>query len=175
MKPIILLLIVCASAAAHELEFPPGWRMPTPSELIDKDYDHYRAIHPNKYATVKADFNGDGIEDHAFLLKSTEFSGEGLWVNLSMPTNDFSWINLRAINWGPESPNESLSMGIDIVPSGTQTYDCFEDDTMCNHGKERPQLELVNPGLAYFRFESASSFYFWSTDEGRFRRVWTSD
>ena len=52
------------------------------SDAKELAYDE-RAESPTRFAAATADFNGDGRLDEALLLKSTTFSGEGLWVYLS--------------------------------------------------------------------------------------------
>lgn len=140
-------------------------------ELSDAD----RANTPSKYAAAKADFDGNGMEDEALLLKSINFSGEGLWVRLSRADRTTSWIKLDEIDWGSQHPSATLNMGITVEPPGSYRYACFDEDNDCDFGSERPRMTLNYPGIAYFRFESASSLFFWSDKENRFRRAWTSD
>ena len=70
------LLIASAAYAGSEITLPEGWRFPTEEELSYVS----RKDSPTKYARAIADFNGDGINDEAYLLKSTHISGEGLFV-----------------------------------------------------------------------------------------------
>lgn len=54
------------------------------------------------FAKAAADFNGDGLLDEALLLKSTRFSGEGLWIRLSNAQGKFEWVKLDETKWGKE-------------------------------------------------------------------------
>lgn len=53
---------VSLSAIAADFEVPDGYRMPTKADIVD-DWKRFDA--PNH---LKADFNGDGIEDEAYIL-----------------------------------------------------------------------------------------------------------
>lgn len=168
---IVLMLITAFASISAEL--PTGWRFPTPKELADSDRDDS----PTRYTTAKADFNDDGVNDEAVLLKSTMFSGEALWVRVSRGRKSFSWVKLSETKWGPEYPDVDLSMGIEVVNPGTHTYACFDNADDCNFGdtKSRPKLKLRNSSLMYFKLGSAASLFFWSNKEKKFLRVWISD
>ncbi len=165
----IFLGIATLSASAREL--PKAWRLPTQKELSYFE----RNDSPSKYARVVADFNGDGIDDEALLLKSTGFSGEALWIYLSTGTNTAQWFKLNEIKWGPQYPEVDLAMGIDVAAPGVHEYACFEGAKDCNFNRPRPKLKLRDPSLRYFKFGSAASLYFWSNKSNKFLRVWVSD
>jgi hypothetical protein len=133
---------------------------------------------PTRYAKVLGDFNGDGVEDEALLLKSTRFSGEGLWVHLSGTDGTFRWVKVTEIRWGKEYPNVNLGMGIDLIEPGVVPYACLEwttDECQWGNRTAMPKLKLHDPAILYFKFESAASFYFWSNTKHRFVRAWISD
>jgi hypothetical protein len=176
--PIIVVagLLACPHSLAQANDLPPGWRLPLAREMADEPL---RKNSPTRYAKVVGDFNGDGVDDEAFLLKSTRFSGEALWVHLSGPGGTFSWVMLSEIRWGKEYQNVKLGMGIDLIKPGVVPYACFDsapyDDCQWGDRKAMPKLRLQDPGIMYFRFESAASMYFWSNSKQRFLRVWFSD
>jgi hypothetical protein len=103
----ILGAIACG---ALESSLPPDWRLPTEEELVDQPL---RADSPSRLTRAVADFNGDGDLDEALLAKSTAFSGEGLLVRLSCGDKCVQWMTLATIDWGPEYPAVSLSMGVE--------------------------------------------------------------
>src|SRR5882672_7492162 len=93
---LVALVCICRTAGADETPtLPDGWRFPTAAELSD---EKLRDKSEMKYAKAVADFNGDGIPDQAFLLKSTKFSGEGLLVRLSDGPGKFKWMVLHTID-----------------------------------------------------------------------------
>ncbi len=169
---LILFGWVFAAGAADDL--PPGWRLPTPQETADEPL---RQHSPSRYARVVADFNGDGVNDKALLLKSTQFSGEALWVRLSAPGRESRWIQLDEIRWPKEYTQINLARGIDVVAPGVHAYACFDTARECEWGDWtlRPKLRLKDPALLYFTFENAASMFFWSRTRQRFLRVWLSE
>ncbi len=167
-----IVWILGANAWAQEL--PHGWRLPTSEELAGVE----RNDSPTRYAKASADLNRDGIEDDAYLLKSERFSGEALWVRLSVESGKFAWTKLAEINWGKEYPHVDLAMGIDIAAPGVYAYGCFVDTKdECNfgHHRDRPKLKLRDPSLVYFKPVSASSAFFWRHKYKRFLHVRISD
>ena len=72
----ISLLISTPLIFAGNLALPSGWRAPLNLELNDD----WRNIDPDKYSVIKGDFNGDGVEDEARLLLSTQRHDVGLFV-----------------------------------------------------------------------------------------------
>jgi hypothetical protein len=170
---IALLAIASCARTAWSQDVPPGWRSPTAQETAESA----RNDNPTRYTKAVGDFNGDGVTDEAVLLKSMRFSGEALWVRLSGGKGKFEWLKLHEIDWGAKYPNVDLATGIDTVPPGAYSYGCFDDAKDCNFGpaETRPKLTLRNPGIAYFKIESAGSLFFWSEKDHRFLRVWMSD
>lgn len=168
------VLLATFGTAAYPRDLPKGWRLPTVEELQDVGRDQ----EPDKAARARGDFNGDGVEDEAVLLKSTTFSGEALWVWLSNGSNAYEWTRLHEINWGPAYPSVDLAMGVATVEPGIHPYGCFCDaKAECNFGPhdKRPKLRLRDPAIAYFKLESSGKAYFWSRSQRRFLCVHTSD
>lgn len=151
-------------------ELPEGWRYPTEADLAG---DFIRDQSKEKYVDVSADFNGDGRNDYAFLVKSTRFSGEALLVNVSNGIK-YEWINLHQIAWGEEYPNVGLGMGVGLVSPGEYKTACGKGYWECKDD-ETPLLRLRLPAINYFRFASAASIFFWETKSSTFKRVWISD
>jgi hypothetical protein len=161
-------------AATDVPVLPEGWRYPTPKELSTETL---RNNSETKYARAVADFNGDGIPDQAFLVKSTKFSGEGLLLWLSDGPAKFKWVVLDTINWGPKYPSVPLAMGIDVIKPGVLEYICIvEKKGDCDSEEEGKQkMTLRRPALEHFKFESASSAFYWDTETRRFITIAISD
>lgn len=164
------LLLASSANAGDKIDLPSGWRFPIEKEL---SYES-RKDSPTKYTRVIADFNGDGINDEAFLLKSTKFSGEGLFVRLSNKENVFRWIELDVIDWGKKYSNVDLSMGVDIAKPGEYKTACGKGYFECNEDEPKV-LKVRRPAIDYFRFESANSFFLWNEKTAIFERIWMSD
>lgn len=155
----------------QKTDLPTGWRYPSAEELSD---ELGRKDSPTKYTKAVTDFNGDGIDDEAYLLKSTTFSGEGLLVRLSDKQKGFRWVTLATIDWGKEYPKVNLSMGVDIAKPGEYKTACGKGYWACEKG-EPAVLKLKRPAIDYFKFESANSFFYWDDKTNRFKRIWMSD
>jgi len=162
-------LLACAPPVLAQ-EIPLGYRLPTQEELADKD----RAQSPTRFARAVADFNGDGVEDEAVLLKTTKYSGQALFVRLSDGNKGHQWVQLDSIDWGPKYPNVNLSMAIEVLKPGIHEYYCFDGEKDCNLGKKK-KIRLTKPALSYYKFASSGSFFFWDDKTKRFRRAWDSE
>ncbi|AWV06194.1 hypothetical protein [Marilutibacter maris] len=159
------------ASASTPAELPGGWRHPVASELEDP----LRDDSPSRYTQATADFNGDGIDDTALLLKSRTRSAEALWVRLSDGAGGFRWLKPMEIGW--DAPDVGVAMAIEVQAPGVIAYGCFDGIEDCDFGpvEERPKLKLAEPSLLYFRPDSAASLYFWSHSRQRLLRVWLSD
>jgi hypothetical protein len=168
---LFLIFLVMPSYAKDKIALPEGWRYPTAEEWSDEPG---RKDSPTKYSKAVADFNGDGINDEAYLLKSTKFSGEGLLVYLSDKQKGFRWVVLDTIDWGKEYPKVSLSMGVNVAKPGLYKTACGKGYFECAKG-EPEVLKLKRPAIDYFKFESANSFFYWGDKANSFKRIWISD
>jgi hypothetical protein len=157
--------------AAEQIVPPNGWRFPTQKELSDKE----RSGSSTKFAVASADFNGDGIDDQAFIFKSTKFSGQGLLVRLSDTKSGYRWITLDQINWGPKYPDVNLDMGLETLPPGTHEYLCVVTGNDCiRPEKDRLKMKTKTASILYYRFGSAASMFFWDTKSKNFVKAWLS-
>lgn len=98
---LLFLLFATPSFAKDKIVLPEGWRYPTTEEVSG---ELERGDSPTKYIKAVADFNGDGINDEAYLLKSTKYSGEGLFVHLSHKQKGYRWLKLATIDWEKNIP-----------------------------------------------------------------------
>jgi hypothetical protein len=172
VAPLVVALLVSHAGFGFAQTLPKGWRLPTADELTDELVQDS----PVRFAKAAADFNGDGIEDEALILKSTTFNGEALWVRLSDGATGFRWLKLQQIKWDVEY-HVDVAMGVTVAPPGAHPYACFDDAQECSFGdyKSRPKLRLRDPALVYFKPGSTASMFFWSKKRGKFLRVWLSD
>jgi hypothetical protein len=144
--------------------------LPTQKELADSD----RAESATRFSRAVADFNDDGTEDEAVLLKSMKYSGQALFVRLSDGNRGYKWVQLDSIDWGPKYQNVALSMAIEVLKPGIHEYYCFDDEKDGNFGKKK-KIRLTKPALSYYRFQSSGSFFFWDDKTTKFRRAWDSE
>lgn len=166
LAAVVMLWITAAASA----EVPPGWRFLKKGELTDP----LRQKSPTSYTRAIADFNGDGINDMALILRNVKSQREALWVSVATSGAAPRWIKLAEF----EAQSQSDSgMGIDLVAPGIHAYACFANSKDCDFGarETRPKLRLRDPSIIYFKLESAASLFFWSRSKQRFMQVWLSD
>lgn len=164
-----LLGLMVISLPLEAQQLPNGWRLPSKQELADEE----RNNSPTRYAKAAGDFNGDGIEDEAFLLKSTNFNGEGLWVYLSQQDGRKSWKKLTVVKWDV-FPNVDLAAGIETVPPGQYDFLCYDWEKDCEGPPHFP-VKTKFPSISYFFSGKSSSLFYWSIKHKKFIRIWTSD
>ena len=109
---IAVLLFVCTCASAQPL--PSGWRLPTDKDLSDEARNDSAA----RFARTAADFNGDGVEDQALLLKAEKGNVEALWVWLSDSRGGHRWILLNQIKWPKQYSEVPLTRARELEGMG---------------------------------------------------------
>ncbi len=162
--------ILIAIALLLPLELPAqdftDWRKPDNKEL-GNDYS-WRKEDPNLYLTAKADFDGDGEKDKAFLLINGTENKMGLFVELSSQpgkkikldeSDDKGWIEV---------------MGITVAKPGKYKTACGKGYFDCKKGEPK-KLNLKLPAIDYFKEGSANSYFIWDTTKKKFNRIWMSD
>jgi len=75
---VVLFLAVSAHACLSQ-ELPIGWAIP-PSNMTRQEF---RQKDPNRFLSVKGDFNGDGVQDKALLLVNLHSHKMALFVCLT--------------------------------------------------------------------------------------------
>jgi hypothetical protein len=155
-----MLIIACSSG------LPSGWRLPTNEELRDT----WRDESDSRYATVKGDFNGDGIIDEAKLLLRKDGNALGLFVFLSQKDGAFKIFQLDEIN----AVEYIQVMGIEKVERGTYKTACGKGYWDCQDD-EPSEIILHNDAIDYYKIQSVNSFFYWDKGANSFKRIWISD
>jgi hypothetical protein len=155
---------IARGQATVKMNLPSGWRLPKREEETFSA-DDWRSRDRDRFLVVRADFDGDGKEDEARLLVSSDGTKHGLFVFLA------SGAPIRLF----EGDARMLkAMGIHMLEPGTHETACGKGYWDCEPGEPKA-LELRNPGLVYFKEESAASVFFWSPTTRDFQRIWLSD
>jgi hypothetical protein len=161
---ILFLLIIPIGLSATDIA---SWRTP---DLAELGHDSsWRKEDPDLYLMAKADFDGDGKEDVARLLINDKENKMGLFVTLSYKKKAEPLL-LEAI----DDKNTIEVMGVEVAKPGTYKTACGKGYWTCKKG-EPAQLRLHRPGIDFFRFESANSYFIWRKDKKKFERIWMSD
>jgi hypothetical protein len=158
---LLVFLLPFASHAASD------WRTPTADDL-GKDR-MWRDEDSRRYLVVKADFDGDGIEDTARLLIRHKGDKIGLFVTVSS-MKKASPLLLESI----KDKRMIETFGIGLAKPGTYTTACGKGYWNCKKG-EPEELRLDRPGIDFFKYESANSYFVWNTGRKKFDRIWMSD
>lgn len=166
MKRSIGCLLICFIPTLHADTYPEGWQPPTNNQYSKSYQEIFNHSMPNK---IIADFNGDNISDAAWILANTNKTKFALFVSLNKENKKPIFIKLTEDNIG-----EGIYMGISALTPGTYKTACGKGYWDCDKN-ETPSLKLENTGINFFKFESASSVYFWVHKENLFKQIWLSD
>ncbi len=167
---VITLLILFLPAASHsqtKAPFPLGWRAAEKSDYSAEDLSFMNNRVPNH---VKADFNGDGINDNAWILINESENKYGLFIFLSKKGGGYERASLAEY----QKETEKLYMGISHMKPGKYKTACGKGYGNC--GPNDPKvIVLRNPGINFFAFESGNSVFYWNPGKKGFTRIWLSD
>lgn len=174
-KAVLMAILICTATASLAQRPPDGWRLPYAEELTDEA----RNGSPSRFSKAVGDFNGDKVQDAAFVLTSTVYHGEALWVWLSQKSGAHRWINLTHRKAEVRYPLDALTMAVSTVRPGVISYVCFEVpwNMPCDVSPAAADHKLVlkNDSFSYFKPETAASLYFWSHRMQRFLAVMTTN
>ena len=172
MRSILFWIIICClsfpnTGNSFDGKIPAGYRLPDKADYTQEDQLRYKSNLPFE---VAADFDGNGKNDTAVLLIKKDNSGWELFVYMRDSNDETDILSLAKAN----SKLPILTMGISLLDPGKIKTACGKGYWDCKPG-EPPELNLENPGIQYFRFESASSVFYWDAGLGQFNRIWLSD
>lgn len=163
---IVVCLVIPVSCFSGELSLPEGWRLPMSSEVAQK----WRSESPNRYLTIAADLNGDGIIDKSMLLVRKNGTGLALFAFVSQKNGTVKVYLLDEIK-----NNAYIEvMGVSLSQPGRYKTACGKGYFECQ--KDEPEeIILLSPAINYFKEESSNSFFYWDESKNNFRRIWMSD
>lgn len=168
MKALLVSIgLVGALAAQASENAPSGYRFPSEADYSG-DWKEFRATVPMPFV-VRADFNGDGTPDEAWLLPTSSGTGWGLFAALGSATGPRRFVRLEQ-----DRKTEVQGFGITLVKPGQYKTACGKGYWACK--RDEPEvLDLKSPAFEFFKFESASSIVWWDPRARAFRRTWISD
>ena len=168
MKAFLLsIALVALLSAQTSVSAPNGYRFPREADYSG-DWKEFRATAPTPFV-VRADFNGDAILDEAWLLPTTPGPGWGLFASLSSSNGSHHWVRLEQ-----DRKTEVQGFGIALVEPGKYKTACGKGYWECKPN-EPDVLDLKSAAVEFFKYESATSIFWWDRRSGNFRRTWISD
>lgn len=153
-------------------EVPEGYRLPTKA---DNTNDWKRFDGPNH---LKADFNGDGIEDEAYLLpKKGSNGGFGVFVSINKSKTTIQNVRtfqmFKLIDIDEMSPQ---SFAIELVEPSEEVWKtaCGKGYWKCEAG-EPVAVKINIPSIMFCYIESSCNIYMWDGDKLNFKEIVISD
>lgn len=166
---LLFFLIFIPSISFAELKAPDGWRYPNESDYKG-DWQENRKNVPIPYH-VQADFNGDGLEDNAWILIRTDKPGWGLFIFLSE-----KGLRPEIYKINEEKDNNYLNRaGIALVEPGKYATCIKKDDDLGNPTDEPVILILEQPAIDFLHYGSSGTYIYWVDETHSFREVCISD
>ena len=166
------LFIGCKTAHKSESLKIPAFILPAGLEDISYHAKkNCKAFDANGGKTsISGDFDGDGIVDHAKIVKKKENGQEFLYVWLS--SQEYKGIELDEIGDLEALNNMSLSLG----KHGTQIQDaCGRGNEVLCEENDPKEIVFKNDFIWYTQCEAAASIFYWNPQIKAFKRVWYSD
>lgn len=167
---LVMLLILFLPAADHsqtEAPFPFGWRAAEKSDYSAENLSFMNNRVPNH---VRADINGDGTNDDAWILINEKENKYGLFIFLARKGGGYESAGLAEYR----KETEKLYMGISLMKPGRYKTACGKGYGNCGPNDPK-EIVLRNPSINFFAFESANSVFFWDQGKKGFTRIWLSD
>lgn len=153
-------------------KIPSGYRLPTKNDNFG-DWKTFNA--PNH---LKADFNGDGIEDEAYLLpKEGSKLGYGVFVSLNKSKaaiqsgRDFQMFKLTG-----RDDMQPQSFAIELAEPSDEIWKsaCGKGYWECKTG-EPSAFKINQPSIMFCYIESACTMYMWDSKKLTFKEIPFSD
>jgi len=155
-----------APCTRKAVPLPAGWRHASTREASSE----WRGRDRCRHLVVRADFNGDGLNDQAELLLSESGPEFNLFAFVAQRDGTY-----REYRLGDALPLDYFEvMGIRVVRPGSYRTACGKGYAACEAGEPKV-LRLRTWAIDFFKEESANSFFYWERRAASFKRVWISD
>lgn len=158
--------------SALKFEVPEGYRLPTKADIVS-DWKRFDA--PNH---IKADFNGDGIEDEAYILpKKDSIAGYGVFVSLN--NSKVALQRGRKFQMFKLTDSDDMSpqsFAIELAEPSNEIWKsaCGKGYWECEVG-EPSAFKINHPSIMFCYIESACTMYMWDSKRLTFKEIKFSD
>jgi len=161
-----------STQSALEFEVPDGYRLPTKADIVG-DWKRFDA--PNH---LKADFNGDGIEDEAYILPK-KGSNEGYGVFVSINKSKVALQRGRKFQMFKLTDSDDMSpqsFAIELAEPSNEIWKtaCGKGYWKCAIG-EPSAFKIKIPSIMFCYIESACTMYMWDSEKLTFKEIQFSD
>jgi len=162
----LLLSSLLLSSLSAQVQPPPGWRFPNKNDVKD-DWEAYKSP-----AHVVADFNGDGLQDEAWILLRQNNQGWGVFVFLGTKQGAPQIIKLVA----PPQAWPAQRFGISLAQPSRKNWKtvCGKGYYVCKPG-EPEEIQITLPSIEFCYIDSACSVYMWNVKANAFSKYQMSD
>ena len=155
---------------AHAAWLLDGYRLPTAADM-QYDWTVFGDYIKDPPHRVSADFNGDGVADHAFILLGSTGYSVRLAALLSQGAT-FRPFRILDLDAGNVFSQHRYILA--VVPPGS--YETAAGKGYFEVDADNPaQLVLSHPAIDFIYTESADSYIYWDEHAGKFRQVQISD
>ena len=158
--------------SALAFEVPYEYRLPTKADNIG-DWKRFNA--PNH---LKADFNGDGIEDEAYILpKKNSKLGYGVFVSINKTKASIqSGRKVQLFKLTADNDMQPQSFAIELAKPSNKILKtaCGKGYWDCELG-EPAEFKVTKPSIMFCYIESSCTMYVWDKDKLSFKEIPFSD
>ena len=153
-------------------EVPYGYRLPTKADITG-DWKRFNA--PNH---LKADFNGDGIKDEAYILpKEGSKLGYGVFVSINKANGGIqTGRKFQMFKLTSRDDMQPQSFAIELEKPSNEIWEtaCGKGYWECGIG-EPAEFQIKNPSIMFCYIESACTMYMWDSNKLSFKEIQFSD
>jgi hypothetical protein len=145
-----------------------------PSSLVDyrlpevADLNGDWELHPDAYR-VRADFNGDGLDDTAVLLLRRAGPGIRLLVLLA------SQAGAPTVTVLEDRPWRAQGFGLAVAAPGRYKTAAGKGYDLGPGNTDPPEIALALPAINRYHFESSEGFWYWDGKKKAFAYIQISD
>jgi len=156
-------LCLASSVMADVGDLPPGFRYPNRSDYQGQWQEYAQAGTPIP-CHVRADFDGNGVEDDAWILIGTKPTDGKVVVFMRGKLGKPTVVDLEQ-NGSSDEP--VWKMGLFPIKRGKHTIVCATNYPPCTPGR-KVDFIFKNPGLRTETLEINAAVYIWDQKKGSF-------
>jgi hypothetical protein len=136
--------------------------------VVNQQEEAWRLEAKSFYMRADGDFNGDGTGDYAEIKISCDGGQTALFVFIQNINGTFRRHLLASV------PNAAAAAyGVRTVPPGIYAGACQKGYFECIPGQSK--ADIANESIEFFKFEGATSIFYYDNKRKSFSRIWIND